>query len=321
MSRNPAWAAFLSTIFFIASCRDPNAVPAGGLPRSAEPVAGIAFVVEDGFDRDIHLIQPDGTGRVVLIATDEADSDPAFSPDGRTLAFRSRRDGSSDIFLVAADGTGEWLNLVNDDPESFDDEFSPAWHPSGDLLAIYTDRFQPPMGSCRGPLGIHHLGFIPLEGERFEVQHFDGLAGEQESLAWSPDGRTLAFGSICIEENVRIHLFYRETGEVSIVTDDSYASSNPAFSPDGRFLAFSSTRDGPTDILIYDLQTGEITNLTQSESRDRHPSWSPDGLWIAFTSDEAGNDDIFVIGLDGSGRMNLTKSPGRDLGPSWSPVE
>jgi TolB protein len=291
------------------------------IPTSEQPISGIAFVVDEGFDRDIHLIQPDGSGRTVLIATDEPDSDPAFSPDGRTLAFRSRRDGSSEIYLVAADGSGKWLNLVNDQPESFDDEFNPAWHPSGDLLTIYTDRFLPPMGNCRGQIGIHHLAFIPLAGDRFEVQHFDALAGEQESAAWAPDGRMLAFSSICTERNVRIFLYDRETGAVEAVTEDAYASSHPAFSPDGRYLAFSSSRDGPTDIMLFDLETGAVTNLTRSQSQDRHPTWSPDGLWLAFTSDEAGNDDIFVIGVDGDGRRNLTNSPGKELQPNWSPVE
>jgi TolB protein len=293
----------------------------GEIPQSELPVSGIAFTVDNGQDRDIHLIQPDGTGRTVLISTEEVDSDPAFSPDGRTLAFRSRRDGSSEIFLVAADGTGEWLNLVNDHEESFDDEFSPAWHPSGELLAIFTDRFQPPIGNCRLQAGVHHLGFIALDVDRFEVDHFDDLAGEQESLGWSPDGETLAFGSICIEENVRIHLLDWETRKITVITEDAYASSSPAFSPDGRYLAFSSNRDGTIDIMLYDLETGQLTNLTQSEAKDRHPSWSPDSQWIAFTSDADGNDDIFIIRIDGTGLFNVTDSPGRDLLPSWSPAQ
>ncbi len=104
----------------------PRGAPPGGFPRSPVPVTGIAYVVEQvSGERDIYLIQPDGTGRIPLIASPEVDSDPAFSPDGTMLAFRSRRDGSSDIYITAADGTGEWVNVVNDPADSFDDEFSP----------------------------------------------------------------------------------------------------------------------------------------------------------------------------------------------------
>lgn len=289
------------------------------IPRSAEPVTGIAYVHDDGQDRDIHLIQPDGSGQRLLVGSPEADSDPAFSPDGRTLAFRSRRDGSSEIYLVAADGSGEWVNLVKDPADSMDDEFSPAWHPSGELLALFTDRFQPPLGDCRGSLGVHHLGFLSLFDPPFQIQQFEALPGEQESVAWSPDGRTLAFGSICQDSNVRIYLWDRETGELTALTDGSYGTASPSFSPDGRYLAFSAVRDGPTDIMLYDLETGALTNLTQSPARERYPAWSPDGQQLAFTSDRDGSDDLFVMRLDGSGLLNLTHSPGRELLASWAP--
>lgn len=291
------------------------------LPRSAQPITGIAFVTESGMDRDIFIMDVDGSNQALLISSPKVDSDPAISPDGRTLAFRSRRDGSSEIYLVAADGSGAWLNLVNDHAQSFDDEFNPAWHPLGNALALYTDRFQPPIGNCLGLRGVHHIGFIQLTEQPLNIRHFDQLAGEQETLAWSPDGRHLAFGSICREQNVRIFLWDTETDSLLPITDESFGAANPAFSPDGKYLAFSATRDGPTDIMIYDLATGSIRNLTNSPSKDRHPTWSPDGQWIAFTSDEAGNDDIFKIRIDGSERQNLTQRPGRDLLPNWSPIE
>lgn len=303
-----------------ASCSGEKSQNETGIPRSNGPVSGIAFVTETGLNRDIYLMDPNGAGRALLIGSPEVDSDPAFSPDGRTLAFRSRRDGSSEIFLAAADGTGDWLNLINDKPDSQDDEFNPAWHPDGTKLAIYTDR-DPLMGVCTGLRGVHHLAFIQLTERPFSITFFDQLIGEQETLAWSPDGNLLAFGSICQEPNVRIFLWNQELDKVWPVTEDIYGAANPAFSPDGKYLAFSATRDGPTDILIQDLATGEFRNLTNSPYKDRHPAWSPDSQWIAFTSDEAGNDDIFKIRLDGTGRQNLTNSPGRDLLPNWSPIE
>ncbi len=311
----------LLLLTILTACSKGGNAPINRIPQSPSPVAGIAYVSESGLDRDINLIQPDGSGRTALIRSQKVDSDPAFSPDGRTIAFRSRRDGSSDIYLAAADGTGTWLNLVKDRPDSFDDEFSPTWHPSGNSLAIFTDRFQPPMGNCSGQNGVHHIGFISLTDAPVRITHFDGLAGEQETLSWSPDGITLAFGSICSEANVRIFLWDMHTGEVRPITDDAYGAANPTFSPNGRYLAFSATRDGPTDIMIYDIEIGTIRNLTMSLSKDRHPTWSPDGEWIAFTSDEGGNDDIFKIRIDGTGRQNLTNSPGRDILPDWSPVD
>lgn len=289
-------------------------------PKSGSPVPGIAFVTERSGQRDIFFIQPDGTGLTPLFASEKVDSDPAWSPDGTRIAFRSRRDGSSDIFIGAADGAGEWTNLVADPRDSFDDEFNPKWHPDGEMLALFTDRFQPPMGSCRGSLGVHHLGFIALDRENLWVEHFDDLAGEQESLGWAPDGKTLAFGSICTGQNVQIHLWNRETRDVQRITDGDYGAANPTYSPDGTRLAFSSNRDGPIDIYILDFRDGSVLNLTNSNFNDRHPSWSPDGNQLAFTRNDSGNDDIYIISVDGTGLSRLTSHPARDLLPAWSPV-
>lgn len=314
---------FLVVIFWISlgGCARPDGISVADFPRSAEPVAGIAFVREEDGDRNIYLIQPDGSGLQRLIGSDAADSDPAFSPDGRTLAFRSRRDGSSDLYLAAADGSGAWFNLVNDPSESVNDEFNPRWHPSGALLALYTDRFQPPIGSCTGNRGVHHLGFLDLLQAPLRIEHFDDLAGHQGSFAWSPDGRRLAISSACRSTNAAIHLWDRETGEVRQLTDEAaYNAIEPAFSPDGQVLAFAAFQDEGADILLYHLVTGEMTNLTASPTRDFQPTWSPDGQWIAFTSSEAGNNDIFVIRRDGTGRRNITSWPGPDLMPDWSPI-
>lgn len=220
---------------------------------------------------------------------------------------------------MGADGSTP-INIVNDSLDSMDDEFSPAWHPEGSMLAIFTDRFLPPMGNCRGSLGVHHLAFILLDVDKPVIRHFDDLAGEQSSPAWSPDGKALAFGSICNEENARIHLWNQDSREITRLTGRDTNASGPAFSPDGRFLAFSSVRDGVSDIFILNLKTGEIRNLTQSEYSGRQPTWSPDGVQIAFTRNLDGNDDVFVIDIDGRNLLRLTDHPSRDILPAWSPI-
>lgn len=290
------------------------------IPRAGEPISGIAFVTERDGNRDIYLIQPDGTGLTPLFVSPEPDSDPAFSPDGRTIAFRSRREGSSEIFLAAADGSGAWVNVIGDPAESMDDEFSPVWHPDGNLLALVTDRFLPPIGNCRGSLGVHHLGFLPLD-QKGSIQHFDDLPGEQNSLAWSADGQRLAFSSICTGQETQIYVWERATREVTSLSEPGYNAFDPAFSPDGKWLAFASDREGVVNIYLLELETGKVQNLTQSEFTDSHPTWSPDSQWLAFTRNLGGNEEIFVVSLAGGEAINLTHSPGPDLSPAWSPIE
>lgn len=286
------------------------------LPRAAMPVSGIAFVTERNGNRDIYLIQPDGTGLTPLFVSPEPDSDPAFSPDGRTIAFRSRRDGSSEIFLAAADGSGAWVNVIGDPADSADDEFFPVWHPEGTLLALVTDRFLPPIGNCRGILGVHHLGFLALDGA-LSIQHFDDLPGEQNSLAWSADGERLAFSSICAGEETQLYFWDRATREVTPLSEPGANAFDPAFSPDGKWLAFASDREGAVNIFLLDLATGAVRNLTQSAFTDSHPTWSPDSQWVAFNRNLGGNDEIFVIAVTGGAAKNLTNHPGADLFPAW----
>jgi Tol biopolymer transport system component len=254
------------------------------------------------------------------------DSDPSWSPDGTQIAFRSRRDGSSDIFIMGSDGSNPF-NLVGDPVDSYDDEFAPAWNPDGSMLAIYTDRFYPPMGHCRnGQLGVHHLAFISLEntellGKPSIIEHFDDLAGEQQSFGWSADGSMLAFSSICSENNTKLYGWKRETQAITQLINNKFGISNPAFSPNGRYLAFTSAQDGSIDIFIMELETGDLRNITKNPSSDRHPTWSPDSLQIAFTTNRDGNEEIYLMNLEGDNLRNITQHPGRDFMPAWSPVK
>jgi TolB protein len=293
------------------------------LPKSP-PQSGILFVSNLDGNQEIYRIQPDGSERTRLTNHPAVDSDPSWSPDGTQIAFRSRRDGSSDIFIMGADGNRPF-NLVNDPEDSFLDEFAPKWNPDGSILAIYTDRFQPPIGNCRqGSLGVHHLGFISLDnpdyfGNPSIVKHFDDWPGEQQTLGWAADGASLAFSSICNQENLQIFTWDRNTRSVSPLTGENYSASTPTFSPDGRFLAFSSARDGPVDVYMIALETGEIRNLTNSPSMDRQPTWSPDSSFIAFTTDRDGNNEIYITDLKGENLQNLTQNPADDILPAWSP--
>ena len=288
-------------------------------PRVVEPATGILFVSDRDSNWEIYRVQPDGNALTRLTESPEVDADPAWSPDGREIAFRSRRDGSSDIFVMTADGS-RVNNLVGDRSDSVLDEFSPAWNPDGELLALFTDRFQPPMGSCGGGKGLHHLALMPATGGRESLRHFDALAGEQESFAWSPDGRYLVFSSACSSNLRHLYVWSRETDKVERLTDGLANDVYPSWSHDGRYLAFSSAQDGNADIILLDLETDARISLTTHPAKDTHPSWSPDDSQIAFTSDRDGNDEIYIMGADGSNPRNLTQHPARDFRPAWSPV-
>ncbi len=304
---------WLPAILFTATCNSQS------LPARDEPISGILFVSERDGNWEIYLIQPDGSGLTRLTEDSKVDADPAWSPDGRQIAFRSRRDGSSDIFIMGADGSKP-RNLIRDPSDSLDDEFSPVFNPDGETLALFTDRFQPPMGSCWGNMGVHHLAFMPVLGGKENIRHFDALPGGQESFTWSPDGHSLVFSSACSSHTHHLYRWDRDTDQVEQLTDSPFNALFPAWSHDGRYLAFAATLEGQTDILVLELETRALTNLTTHPAQDKHPTWSPDDSQIAFTTDRDGNEEIYVLDADGSNPRNLTQNPARDFRPAWSPV-
>ncbi len=282
---------------------------------SSAPVSGIAFVSDRDGNEELYLIQPDGSDLIRLTDNPAVDRDPAWSPDGRQLAFRSRRDGSSDIFVMQATGAKP-VNLARDPQDSIDDEFHPAWHPSGEEFALYTDRYA--QSSC----AAHQLALMPVTGGLDNIRLLDIPPGNQISFAWSPDGQLLVFSSTrCDGPGTRLYLWERETNTVYSVTDDTLSPAlYPAWSHDGRFIAFVSASDGNHD--IYRLNTLDYTviNLTNHPARDTEPAWSPDDRQLAFVTDRDGNSEIYVMNVDGSGLYNVTRHPSADFSPAWSPV-
>ena len=303
-------------------------------PVTADPTSGILFVTLRHVERnnsihqnwELYLVQPDGTGLTRLTQNDRVDTSPSWSPDGRQIAFRSRVDGSADIFVMDANGEN-WRNLIKDPEDSILDDFYPEWNPQRDLIALYTDRFySPAVGGA-----WHRLAIMPLAGGADNIQVLEKPLTEQETLGWAPNGRHLAFSSRCDmqrEGGVDLFQWDIDTDEVIQLTNDGNINASPAYSHDGRFLAYQSVHPGESaDLYLLNLETGEIANLTNNpEVKDAHPTWSPDDSQIAFVSNRDGNDEIYVIDVilepfaSAANPVNITQHPAKDFEPAWSPI-
>ena len=140
-------------------------------------------------------------------------------------------------------------------------------------------------------------------------QRFLADTTEGSQLAWSPDGRRLAFADVG-----GIYIINADgTGETRVATGGD-SDRSPAWSPDGTMLAYSSVGDAAGGIYVMRLDGTGKTQLTTGFG-DGDPAWSPDGTRIAFA--RFGDGGLFVMNADGSAVTRLT-ARGYESTPTWS---
>ncbi|HSN88234.1 MAG TPA: protein kinase [Thermoanaerobaculia bacterium] len=312
--------------------------------------------VEGNFDLFWQRVEG-GSPRNLTAGSPADDIQPAFSPDGQQIAFRSEREGGG-IFLMGA--TGESVRRLTDFG------FNPAWSPDGREIAVATEgAFDPTARFSRSQI----FRIDVATGERRQMAVPDGV-----QPSWSPQGLRIAFWGIARPESRRaIWTVSVDGGAPVTVVHDAFYNWSPVWSPDGRFLYFASDRGGSMNLwrVAVDERSGQVQGApepvtTSSEwsalpslSRDgRHlvyatrssrsfvelvtlepetgradgpPSLvyqgaravrscdiSPDGAWLALRASSP-VDDLFVIRPDGSELRQLTDDLARDRMPRWSP--
>ena len=234
------------------------------------------------------------------------DSFPAFSPDGKTLAFvRAAGAALSDIYLLPVAG-GEPRRLTFGNPwiNGLD------WTPDGSEI-VYSSSL---LASGNSLWRISASGGAP---ERL------ALGGENASNpSISGQGHRLAYQQGVFDSNIwRIDVQGSTSGNRSpakLIASTRF-ESGPQFSPDGKKIAFCSGRSGNDEIWICDSDGSNCLQLTSFEGPHTcTPRWSPDGQRIAFDSRPEGHSDIYVIDLEYRVPRRLTTDTANDVVPSWS---
>ena len=279
---------------------------------------------------NVYVMNSDGSGQIKLTGTKVGDTDEAWgawSPDGKKIAFTIRPSFSNniDIYVINPDGTCP-ANLTGTKRRA---ETAPSWSPDGEKIAylrgssaagLFTDLY------VMQADGANQTRLIEAgDTAEFEVSF--------RLLAWSPDGKKIAFLRTTTENPASsapgsaapasgpsgIYVIKPNGSGLRKLSKGLSYTGLLVWSPDGKKIAFAGTQGaygGGSIAYVVNADGTERRKLLSSEDSISSLAWSPDGKKIAFSN----IIDIYVMNSDGSGQSNLTSTNGiPETAPSWSP--
>jgi TolB protein len=258
----------------------------------------IAFISTGSGHKEIYTCEFDGYNPQRITHNDSITIFPAWSSDGKWMAYTSYKRDKPDLYIrnlgdgsevaVARPGnniTADWV------PGKF--ELAAALSFSGDP-EIYL-----------------------LTGDGKIIKRLTRKPGIDVSPSWAPDGKRFAFVSDR-SGSPQIYIQDVESDEVRRVTFTGNYNTQPCWSPRGDKIAYTSQLDGGHNIFVIDPDGQNPVQLTSDAGNNESAAWSPDGSLIVFSSTREGPSRIYVMTAYGTDQRRLLVMPGEQTNPKWS---
>jgi TolB protein len=254
--------------------------------------------------KELYIMDYDGYNPRRVTVNNSINILPAWSPDGRSLAYTSyRRPGSPDVY-VASIFEGKNTNITNGSGQAF----AAAFSPDGKRLAYASSRS-----------GNMEIWVANADGSG--ARKLTSSSGLDTAPFWSPTGQEIAFTSDR-GGTPQIYVMDAEGLNVRRVTTMGNWNDAPAWNPNKQYpeIAYTARIEGGFEIAVLNYETRAVRQITQGKGSCEYPSWSPSGRHLTFACGRGSKWQIGIADREGRSVTMLPAGPGKNEQPDWGPV-